>query len=85
MWLVDASAFVLAFRKPGRRLKPHEVEIKEAAKTIVRRINDEEKVGLTVVQLAEIANILERYMSLEKAFRSRDFSSMPQRRSIRSR
>ena len=33
----------------------------------MRRINEGEEVGLTVVQLAEIANILEKYMPLEKA------------------
>jgi len=64
---VDASVFVHAFLKPKRKLKPNEVEIKEAAKAIVRRINEGEEVGLTVVQLAEIANILEKYMPLEKA------------------
>jgi len=70
---VDASVFVHAFLKPKRELKPHEVEIKEAAKNIVRRINEGEKVGLTVVQLAEIANILERYMPLEKALQVEKF------------
>jgi len=64
---VDASVFVYAFLKPKRKLKPNEVKIKETAKAIVRRINEGEEVGLTVVQLAEIANILEKYMPLEKA------------------
>jgi len=64
---VDASVFVHAFLKPKRKLKPNEVKIKETAKAIVRRINEGEEVGLTVVQLAEIANILEKYMPLEKA------------------
>ena len=67
MRFVDASVFVHAFLKPKRKLKPNEVKIKEAAKAIVRRINEGEEVGLTVVQLAEIANILEKYMPLEKA------------------
>jgi len=70
---VDASVFVHAFLKPRRRLKPHEVDIKEAAKAVVRRINEGEEVGLTVVQLAEIANILERYMPLEKALQVEKF------------
>ena len=73
MRFVDASVFVHAFLKPGRRLKPHEVDIKEAAKAVVRRINEGEEVGLTVVQLAEIANILERYMPLEKALQVEKF------------
>jgi len=70
---VDASVFVHAFLKPRRRLKPHEVDIKEAAKAVVRRINEGEEVGLTVVQLAEIVNILERYMPLEKALQVEKF------------
>jgi len=70
---VDACVFVHAFLKPRRRLKPHEVDIKEAAKAVVRRINEGEEVGLTVVQLAEIANILERYMPLEKALQVEKF------------
>ncbi|RLE64632.1 MAG: twitching motility protein PilT [Thermoprotei archaeon] len=73
MRFVDASVFVHAFLKPKRELKPHEVEIKEAAKNIVRRINEGEKVGLTVVQLAEIANILEKHMPLEKALQVERF------------
>ncbi|RLF03952.1 MAG: twitching motility protein PilT [Thermoprotei archaeon] len=73
MRFVDASVFVHAFLKPRRRLKPHEAEIKEAAKVIVRRIDGGEEVGLTVVQLAEIANILERYMPLEKALQVEKF------------
>ena len=73
MRFVDASVFVHAFLKPKRELKPHEVEIREGAKNIVRRINEGEKVGLTVVQLAEIANILEKHMPLEKALQVERF------------
>jgi len=47
----DASVLVHAFIKPKRKLKPHEVEIKETAKKIVSRINEGEEVGITVVQL----------------------------------
>lgn len=57
----------------GNALKPHEAKIKEAARNIVERINEGEEVGLTVVQLAEIANILERYMPLEKALQVEKF------------
>jgi len=71
--LIDASVFVHAFLKPRRKLKPHEAEIKKSAKAIVKRINEVEEVGLTVVQLAEIANILENYMPLEKALQIEKF------------
>lgn len=44
-----------------RALKPHEAEIKEAAKNIVQRINKEAKVCTGVAQLVEIANSPEEY------------------------
>jgi len=70
---VDASVFVHAFLKPKRELKPHEVKIKESAKEIVRRINDGEEVGITVVQVAEIANLLESYLPLSEALKVEEF------------
>jgi hypothetical protein len=70
---VDASVFVHAFIKPRRELKPHEIEIKESAKKIVKRINEGEEVGITVVQVAEIANILESYLPLEDALKVEEF------------
>ncbi|MGC8932205.1 MAG: twitching motility protein PilT [Thermoproteota archaeon] len=73
MRFVDASVFVHAFMKPKRELKPHEVQIKNAAKGIVRRIDEGEEVAITVVQLAEIANILEDYMPLEEALEIEEF------------
>ncbi len=73
MRFVDASVFVHAFIKPRRELKPHEIEIKESAKKIVKRINEGEEVGITVVQVAEIANILESYLPLEDALKVEEF------------
>jgi len=70
---VDASVFVHAFLKPKRKLKPHEIEIKESAKEIVRRINDGEEVGITVVQIVEIANLLESYLPLSEALKVEEF------------
>jgi len=70
---VDASVFVHAFLKPKRKLKPHEVKMKESAKEIVKRINDGEEVGITVVQIAEIANLLESYLPLSEALRVEEF------------
>jgi len=70
---VDASAFVHAFLKPKRELKPHEIKIKESAKKIVKRINDGEEVGITVVQIAEIANLLESYLPLNEALKVEEF------------
>lgn len=62
MRFVDASVFVYAFLKPRRELTPREVEVKERAKNIVRRINEGERSGITVAQLVEVANVLEKYM-----------------------
>jgi hypothetical protein len=64
---------VHAFIKPKRELKPHEIEIKDSAKRIVERINDGEEIGITVVQLAEIANILESYLPLKDALKVEEF------------
>ena len=73
MRFVDTSVFVHAFIKPKRELKPHEIKIKESAKKIVKRINDGEEVGITVVQIAEIANLLESYLPLNEALKIEEF------------
>ena len=67
MRFVDASVFVHAFIKPRRELKEHEIRIKEAAKEIVKRINEGEKVAISTVHLSEIANLLEHYMPIDDA------------------
>lgn len=69
MRFVDASVFVHAFLKPKRKLKPHEIKIKESAKKIVKRIDDGEEVGITVIQIAEIANLLESYLPMNEALK----------------
>lgn len=67
MRFVDASVFVHAFIKPKRKLKEHEIRIKEAAKNIVKRINEGEEVAISTVHVAEIANLLEHYMPIDDA------------------
>ncbi len=67
MRFVDASVFVHAFIKPKRKLKEHEIRIKEAAKKIVKRINEGEEMAISTVHLAEIANLLEHYMPIDDA------------------
>jgi len=64
---VDANVFVYAFLKPKRKLQPHEVSIKEAAKKIVARISAGEKVVSSVVHFSEVCNILEDYLPYEEA------------------
>ena len=67
MRFVDASVFVHAFIKPKRILKEHEIRIKEAAKNIVKRINEGEEVAISTVHVTEIANLLEHYMPIDDA------------------
>lgn len=67
MRFIDASAFVHAYLKPKRKLRPHEREIKENAKEIVTRVNEGEEVVTTTVHLSEIANVLEDFLPLEEA------------------
>jgi len=64
---IDASVFVHAYLKTKRLLKPHETEIKEAAKRIVARVNVGERVVTTVVHFGEISNIFEDHMPLKDA------------------
>jgi predicted nucleic acid-binding protein len=73
MKFVDASVFVHAFIKPKRELKPHEIKIKQAAQKIVKRINEGEKIAISVVNMTEIANILEAHMSLDEALSIEEF------------
>ena len=64
---VDANVFVYAFLKTKRQLQPDELKIKDAAKKIVTRISDGEKVVTSVVHFSEICNILEDYLSSTEA------------------
>ena len=64
---VDANVFVFAFLKPKRKLQPHEVTIKEAAKKIVSKISAGEQAACSVVHFSEVCNILECHMALEEA------------------
>ena len=64
---VDANVFIYAFLKTKRKLQPHEVNIKEAAKKIVYRINEGEKVATSVVHFSEVCNILEDYLPFGEA------------------
>jgi predicted nucleic acid-binding protein len=64
---VDANVFVYAFLKTKRTLQPHEIKVKEAAKKIVSRINEGEKVATSVVHFSEVCNILDDYLTIEEA------------------
>ncbi len=62
---MDTNVFVYALLKTTRKLQPHETKTKEAAKIILGRINEGEKVACSVVHFSELCNILEYYMSFE--------------------
>jgi len=64
---VDASVFVYAFLKPRRKLQPHEVSVKDAAKKIMSRINEGEEVSTSVVHFSEVCNVLEDHLPLKEA------------------
>jgi len=71
--LIDANVFIYAFLRPKRKIKPHERELKEKAKGIIERVNGGEEVAITVVQLSEVANILESYLPLDEAREVEEF------------
>jgi len=64
---VDTNVLVYALLAPTRKLQPHEVDLKEAAKHVVERINEGENVCCSVVHFSEICNILECYLPLKQA------------------
>ena len=64
---VDTNVFIYALLKPTRKLQPHEANAKEAAKKIVSRINEGEKVATSVVHFSEVCNILEDYLPFGEA------------------
>ena len=64
---VDANVFVYAFLKTKRQLEPKELEIKQAAKNIVARISQGEKIITSVVHFSEVCNVLEDHLPFEEA------------------
>ena len=67
MRFIDSNVFIHAILKPTRTLARHEQEIKEAAKAILKRIEEGETAATTVVHLSEVANILESRTTLATA------------------
>lgn len=65
MRFVDSNVFIYAFLKPKRKLSAADSKIKNAAKTITKRIENGEGVATSVVHLSEVVNLLEKHMSLE--------------------
>jgi predicted nucleic acid-binding protein len=64
---IDANVFVHAYLRHRRPLKPGEEKVKAAAKRIVTRVNEGERVLTTVVHVGEVANLVEDYLPLPEA------------------
>ena len=64
---IDTNVFVYALLKTTRKLQLHEIKTKEAAKSILGRINEGERVACSVVHFSELCNILEYYLPFEGA------------------
>jgi len=67
MRFVDASVFLYAFLRPKRDLPNEIAEMKKASKSILRRINSDEKVYSSLVHLSEVANILEAVLPVNES------------------
>ncbi|RLE86483.1 MAG: hypothetical protein DRJ49_07790 [Thermoprotei archaeon] len=67
MRFIDSNVFLHAFLIPRRKLTSKEKYIKERAKSIVKRIEEGEKVATTVVHISEIVNILESGLDLKSS------------------
>ncbi|HEY0196350.1 MAG TPA: type II toxin-antitoxin system VapC family toxin [Methanobacterium sp.] len=72
MRFVDASVFVHGIINPTRTLTAREIEMKDNAAKIIRRINAGERIGITTAQISEIANLLETH-SPDKASSVKEF------------
>lgn len=65
MRFLDANVFIYAYLRPRRRLTAEEEKLKERAKSIIRRVNEGERVITSVVHLSEVVNVLEGAMPIE--------------------
>lgn len=63
MRFVDANVFLHAFLQPKGKLAAAENDVKQSAKTIIRRIEDEEKAVTSAVHISEVSNVLESQSS----------------------
>lgn len=64
---IDTNVFIYAYLKPKRDLSKMEVEIKEKAREIIRKIDKGEDVVTSVAHLSEIINIIESKADRELA------------------
>lgn len=67
MKFVDSNIFLHAILAPRRKLTAKEQEIKDEAKTILKRIEQDEEVATTTAHLSEVVNIIETGLNLQKS------------------
>ena len=67
MRFVDSNVFLHAFLIPRRKLTKEEQKIKDEAKAIVKRIEQDEEVATTTAHLSEVVNIIETGLSLQES------------------
>lgn len=67
MRFIDSNIFLHAFLITRRSLTIREQKVKEEAKSIIKRIEENEKAEVTTAHLSEIVNIVEVGLSLQKS------------------
>lgn len=67
MRFVDSNVFLHAILIPRRPLTKSERNIKDEAKSIVKRIEEGQEVATTTIHLSEVVNIIETGRNLEKS------------------
>ena len=67
MRFVDSNIFLHAILAPRRKLTVKEQDIKDEAKTILKRIEQDEEVATTTAHLSEVVNIIETGLNLQKS------------------
>jgi len=64
---VDSNTFLHAFLTPRRKLTKEEQKVKDEAKAVVERIDEDEEVTMTTAHLSEVVNIIETGLGLQKS------------------
>ena len=67
MKFVDSNVFLHAILTPRRKLTVEEQKIKDEAKAILKRIEQDEEVATTTAHLSEVVNIIETGLNLQKS------------------
>ncbi|MBS7634651.1 type II toxin-antitoxin system VapC family toxin [Candidatus Bathyarchaeota archaeon] len=67
MRFIDSNIFLHAFLIPRRPLTVEEQKVKEEAKHIIEKVEENEEVAITTAHLSEIINIVEAGLGLQKS------------------